>query len=398
MSQSPNTTSHTKSTDTPNPSPLIVNATPITTIHPSFTSALKKTTAKRSSTSITPKSKKTTKTSSISASKKTTKAKTSKSKPIHNMQELYLDDIDEENVKSHVETFAKSVSDLNVAGSKSDFDAETLEVEKGVTGEAPSLFENVADEVVPDSPVNEESLNNKIVEDVLNSLKDSVPDSNVVPDVETSLAQEKPASGAGGDADGENLVSQVHEETEATVGKNTGTSDADNVMSAEDNVVDVDALADLKQTMKEVASGSIARRLRNRKGNEGDVVVDAVTKGTKSGKKPMVGPNRKPSKVEVPSQKKKSSVKRKQASVGDSDYEGEEDVPHMVSNIVSSAKKKSPKKLRRAATAPVHDVVDDVPNIVSTGKKKIGGRVIPQNVPDVPMDNISFHFIESAQK
>jgi hypothetical protein len=35
---------------------------------------------------------------------------------------------------------------------------------------------------------------------------------------------------------------------------------------------------------------------------------------------------------------------------------------------------------------------------VSTGKKKIGGRAIPQNLPDVPMDNISFHFIESAQK
>ncbi|WJX32974.1 hypothetical protein P8452_21234 [Trifolium repens] len=51
-----------------------------------------------------------------------------------------------------------------------------------------------------------------------------------------------------------------------------------------------------------------------------------------------------------------------------------------------------------AASVPDHDVVDDKPNIVSTGKKKIGGKFIPQNVPDVPMDNISFHFIESAQK
>jgi hypothetical protein len=115
-------------------------------------------------------------------------------------------------------------------------------------------------------------------------------------------------------------------------------------------------------------------------------------------KKKMVGPSRSASKVEIASQKKKGGKKRKHDDVGDSDYEGEEDVPHIVSNIVSPAKRKSPKKLCRAATAPVNDVVDDVPNIVSTGKKKIGGRAIPQNLPDVPMDNISFHFIESAQK
>jgi hypothetical protein len=169
-------------------------------------------------------------------------------------------------------------------------------------------------------------------------------------------------------------------------------------MSAEDDVVDVDALADLEQTVSEVASGSIARRLRNRKGKEADVVADVVTKATKSGKKKMIGPSRKPSKVEVASQKKKGSGKRKQADVGDSDYEGEEDVPHIVSNTVSSSKKKSQKKQRIAASVSDQDVVDDVPNIVYTGKKKIGGKLIPQNVPDVPMDNVSFHFIESAQK
>jgi hypothetical protein len=53
--------------------------------------------------------------------------------------------------------------------------------------------------------------------------------------------------------------------------------------------------------VNEVASGSIARRLRNRKGK--DVVV--VTKPIKRVKKQMFGPNRRPSKVKVPSQKKK---------------------------------------------------------------------------------------------
>ncbi|KAK2449057.1 hypothetical protein QL285_008288 [Trifolium repens] len=63
----------------------------------------------------------------------------------------------------------------------------------------------------------------------------------------------------------------------------------------------------------------------------------------------MIGPSRKPSKVEIASEKKKKSGKRKQPEVGDSDYEVEEDVPHIVSNSVSSAKKKSQKKFRRAA-------------------------------------------------
>ena len=168
-------------------------------------------------------------------------------------------------------------------------------------------------------------------------------------------------------------------------------------MSVDDDVVDVDAMEDLEQTVSEVASGSIARRLRNRKGKAADVVTEVVPKATPSKKKKVIGPSRKPSKVEIASEKKKASGKRKHVEAGDSDYEVEEDVPHIASNIVSPSKKKSQKKFRRAAI-PDLDVVNDVPNIVSTGKKKVGGKIIPQNVPDVPMDNISFHFIESAQK
>ena len=62
------------------------------------------------------------------------------------------------------------------------------------------MSEVVADKVVPDSPVAEESLNNKCVEDVLNSLKDTIHIPNVVPDVGTSLAQDKPTSSVVGSA------------------------------------------------------------------------------------------------------------------------------------------------------------------------------------------------------
>ncbi|WJX76948.1 hypothetical protein P8452_60305 [Trifolium repens] len=399
------------STDSPNSSPI--NATPITTVHPSFASALnpkpKKTTAKRTSTSKVPISKKKSKTSSSSVSKKSTKAKSSKSKPIHTMQELYVDDLTKGNAESNVEASNNDTSDLNVKEGNSDFVVETLENQKRVTGDNTVVTEAVGGGIVQDSPDAEETMNNQVVEEALNSLKDTIPTSNVVPDVETSLAQDEPTPDIVGNAvnyaeqvdegpaTDEIVVPQTEKEPVTDEEEDTNILSTDNAMSVDDDVVDVDAMEDLEQTVSEVASGSIARRLRNRKGKAADVVTEVVPKATPSKKKKVIGPSRKPSKVEIASEKKKASGKRKHVEAGDSDYEVEEDVPHIASNIVSPSKKKSQKKFRRAAI-PDLDVVDDVPNIVSTSKKKVGGKIIPQNVPDVPMDNISFHFIESAQK
>ncbi|KAK2424108.1 hypothetical protein QL285_034504 [Trifolium repens] len=416
MSQSPNSATSVNPTETLDSSPVITDATPITTIHPSFSSVLnpkpKKSTAKRPSTFKTPKSKKT-KGSSSSASKKTSKKKgsNSKSKSIHTMQELYLDDVVEKNVEAHVDGSEKSDSDLNaVAEGNPNVVDETLEIQKGITGDNTTVSDTVGEGIIPDSPEVEETLTDQVVKEVRNSLRDTTPKPNVVPDVTTSLAQDEPTPDIVGDAVNteeqvdqepvadETIVPQTEKELVADEEENTDIPTTDNDVSVDDDVVDVDAMDDLQQTVSEVAGGSIARRLRNRKGKDADVVVEVVAKATPSKKKKMIGPSRKPSKVEIASEKKKKkSGKRKQPEVGDSDYEVEEDVPHIVPNIVSSAKKTSQKKFRRAAI-PELDVVHDVPNIVSTGKKKIGGRIIPQNVPDVPMDNISFHFIESAQK
>ncbi|KAK2445369.1 hypothetical protein QL285_016309 [Trifolium repens] len=428
MSQSPITTSPANSTETPISSSPIIDATPITTIHPSFDSALnskpKKTVTKRTLTSKTSKSKKKFKASSPSVSKKSSKAKgsRSKSKSIHTMQELYVDDVTKGNAESNVEASNNDKSDLNVvAEGNPNVVAETLEIQKGVTGDNTTVSDTVGEGIVQDSPDVEETITDQAVEEALNTLKDSIPKPYAVPDVATSLAQEEPTfDTVGNDVNVEEQVDDepasdklvgtaandetvVPQDDEAPVGDHvadentTEIHSTDNAMSGDDDVVDVDAMADLDQTVREVAGGSIARRLRNRKGKDADVVEEVVAKATPSKKKKMIGPSRKPSKVEIASEKKKKSGKRKQAKAGDSDYEVEEDVPHTVSNIVSPAKKKSQKKFRRVAI-PDLDVVHDVPNIVSTGKKKIGGRIIPQNVPDVPMDNISFHFIESAQK
>ncbi|KAK2374222.1 hypothetical protein QL285_075199 [Trifolium repens] len=107
----------------------------------------------------------------------------------------------------------------------------------------------------------------------------------------------------------------------------------------------------------------------------------------------MIGPVRRSSRVEIPAKQKKQSSKRKTISLSDSDYDVEEDVP----NITPSPQKKSAKRLKTTAAASGKDVEEDAPSIVST-KRRVAGGFIPPNVPDVPMDNVSFHFIDSAAK
>jgi hypothetical protein len=97
--------------------------------------------------------------------------------------------------------------------------------------------------------------------------------------------------------------------------------------------------------------------------------------------------------VEIPAKQTKQTSKRKIISLSDSDYDVEEDVP----NITPSPKKKTPKRQKIVAAASGEDVEEDAPGIVSA-KRRVGGRFIPPNVPDVPMDNVSFHFIDSAAK
>jgi hypothetical protein len=71
------------------------------------------------------------------------------------MQELYVDDVTKGNADSNVETFDKSVSNLNAEEGNLIFCAETLESQNGVTSEIPTAGEVVDDTFVPDSPADE---------------------------------------------------------------------------------------------------------------------------------------------------------------------------------------------------------------------------------------------------
>ncbi|KAK2382851.1 hypothetical protein QL285_070364 [Trifolium repens] len=94
-----------------------------------------------------------------------------------------------------------------------------------------------------------------------------------------------------------------------------------------------------------------------------------------------------------PAKQKKKASKRKTIELSDSEYDAEEDAP----TILTSSKQKTPKKRKIVADTSGEAAEQNAPGIVSA-KRRVAGRTIPPNVPDVPMDNVSFHFSASAAK
>ncbi|XP_057444352.1 uncharacterized protein LOC130736550 [Lotus japonicus] len=88
-------------------------------------------------------------------------------------------------------------------------------------------------------------------------------------------------------------------------------------------------------------------------------------------------------------------------------------LPEKKKSVKKSAKKKkeaqdTKKKQVKASTGKKRkhisssdleqDVIPDAANMSSTAKKRIRGKRVPLNIPDAPMDNVSFHTAESAQR
>ncbi|WJX64096.1 hypothetical protein P8452_48919 [Trifolium repens] len=251
---------------------------------------------------------------------------------------------------------------------------------------------------VPNTPVDEgvdeETQNIKIAEDVLKSLVDSVSSDKAVPDAPASLAQDKPQDEMANDVVDDSPVQQEKDET-ANVNTDNAMSvehnidyvtadeaveeeDANEDGSTEDDVTIMKIVGDSK---KRGGKTGVGNRLRTRKAKVTEVVAEepkstkknnvaaeatkspkkkkVAAEATTSTKKKMYGPVRRSSRVEIPAKQKK--------------------------------KQKTPKKRKI-----IDDAEENAPSIV-LAKKKVG-RTIPQNVLDVPMDNVSFHFSASAAK
>ena len=106
----------------------------------------------------------------------------------------------------------------------------------------------------------------------------------------------------------------------------------------------------------------IAKRLKKIKGQ---VVESSSTPSISVRNKASVGPTKTWSKVVTPVSKKKS-LKRKEVTSESNEFD--------------------------------HDVEHNVQDIISTSRKHASGKNILVNILEVPIDNISFHYVENVGK
>ncbi|KAK2417317.1 hypothetical protein QL285_039630 [Trifolium repens] len=416
------------------PSDIITDATPLTMIHPSFNAILNPPSSNPSS-SPKPKTKK--KTKSTTTRKPKNQKPKSRYSSNFNMQELYLTDLG--NTKPNVASdVATPVSDPPIEQENEEID-QTLNSKKG---ESAAMGDHDVPNTTSEEEDNADAQNIQLAQDALNSLGESSSGAKAVPDASASLAQDQPQD-TNTDVVDDSIVQKTADVTNdggnhpdnAVADNNphpveTATEEihSDNVMSehlvhvtAEDDIAgdstedDVTIMKIVGDSRKKAGKSGVGRRLRERKDTvtevmteepkstkkKKNVVVETPTPSkkkkvateatTSTKKKKMYGPLRRSSRVEIPSMQKKQGSKRKTINLSDSD--AEENAPP----VSTASKQKTPKKRKTVTTAQVEDAEVNAPSIVSTQKKK-AGRSIPQNVPDVPMDNVSFHFPTSAAK
>ncbi|KAK2435773.1 hypothetical protein QL285_020809 [Trifolium repens] len=322
------------------------------------------------------------------------------------MQQLYLSDLGNANPNVAPDVTTPS-PDVQIEANKGD-STQTLSPKKGEIAD-------IGEHCVPDTPSDEgddeDAQKIKLAEDALNSLVESISGAKVVPDASASLAQDQPQDAADDVVDNLN-VQQDEIVADDVLVKDTNQVVEDAVMDETDNEddsteEDVTIMKIVGDSRKKVGKTGVGSRLRVRKEKLSEVVAEepkstkkkknvaaeattspkkkkVATEATTSTKKKMYGPVRRSSRVEIPAKQKKQASKRKTINLSDSESDAEENAPP----ISTASKQKTPKKRKIAAAVTIDDAEVNAPGIVSTQKKK-AGRSIPQNVPDVPMDNVS---------
>jgi hypothetical protein len=103
------------------------------------------------------------------------------------MQQLHLDDLGSAsaNAESDVATFT-SAAQIETG------EENAPQIKKGETVVEPEALENTVPNSPSDEGIDVDLMNTKIAESILNSLVDSVPNTNVVLDASTFLAQDQP--------------------------------------------------------------------------------------------------------------------------------------------------------------------------------------------------------------
>ncbi|KAK2363204.1 hypothetical protein QL285_088211 [Trifolium repens] len=98
--------------------------------------------------------------------------------------------------------------------------------------------------------------------------------------------------------------------------------------------------------------------------------------------------------ISIPIKRRAKTYKSKQVETQATAKKGKRKTEKKVVGEKSSKKKKQVVTVSESESDDEPDVLD----ITTVGRKRIGGRRIPANIPPAPMDRVSFHSEESAQR
>jgi hypothetical protein len=98
--------------------------------------------------------------------------------------------------------------------------------------------------------------------------------------------------------------------------------------------------------------------------------------------------------ISIPVKGKGKTYRSKQVETSITEKKGKRKAEKKATGEKTSKKKKQVV----AVSDSESDVEPDVLDITTSGRKRIGGRRVPANIPPAPMDRVSFHSEESAQR
>ncbi|PNX89339.1 hypothetical protein L195_g045458, partial [Trifolium pratense] len=364
-----------KNDDVPSSPQQVIDAIPLTIVHPQITPMKEHRTKKKVDSSQVSKE--------LSPSNVTKKSnvKSKKSKKSYTMSELYLDNATTENVTSKsatpvIETTSKGVKtpvqDLKTLGKDNPNFGETLGVENPMFSE--NLGKNVssASNIVDSTIGTSTEISNECID---KNLKETIPETTVVPSVGTSVA---PATATNVGTSG--VPEIVHNTATDKVGTPQVAKSRNNLVDYSESDESNNTITEEKEAsdlevvimsdnvtgdkhVTKVSDASIARRTRSRAGKDKATAGTHVHKAKPDkpeklfGKKVMTGPPRTKSKVIPTVEVKKKNLKRKAPPSSDSDFEKE-------TSVATSG---------------------------GTSRRSVKGRKVPVIVPYVPLNNVSFH-------
>ncbi|XP_057426053.1 protein pxr1-like [Lotus japonicus] len=254
-------------------------------------------------------------------------------------------------------------------------------VVKRGTGKASSV-QDISEDSIPDPPVDDNQESDvvdaeadQVIHNVLETLADVATAQDVMPNVES---QDDRDSEPNSEANPSELDTEKEDDTDVA----SQESSSEKTPSVEiPHEKTPEPLS--KKGKKQVSVASEEEDSDDQEVHK-KVIASASKKATVSTNKNVAGLKEK--KKKVPGSQTPKTPKASQVSVPEKKTKKDKKDEKIVAS--------TGKKRKHVAET---DSELDVPDITTTAKKRIKGKRIPLNVPEAPIDNVSFHFASSAQ-